>query len=424
MAQEYPVGSPKWSWPTKLVISISFILIVAGLLSRFKAFLGPLLLAFILTYLSYPIALYLHRKLKISWRVSVTLFYFLLIVFLIGLLITGGFVLIEQGQSLFNLVQQVITVTIPDFISHLSTQVIVIGKLQLDLGKLDLATLNNQILASIQPAIGQVGTLLGKIATSTASFLGWVSFIILVSYFVTSESGGIPARIFNIHIPGYSNDFRRITQNLDRIWNVFLRGQFILFGLTVVVFLILFTVFGIHYSWGLALLSGFGRFLPYVGPFIAWTALGLVAYFQGSTIFGLSAIGYVILMIGMAMLIDMLFDNYISPRFFGSTLQVHPAAVLVAALVSANLIGFVGVLLAAPVLATVQLLARYTLRKMLDMDPWTDEEVAAAQRPRIAIPDPIRRVMVFLANIIKRPLKPETDGFKSNRDQNSQLPRD
>jgi hypothetical protein len=50
---------------------------------------------------------------------------------------------------------------------------------------------------------------------------------------------------------------------------------------------------------------------------------------------------------------------------------VHPAAVLVAAIIAANLIGIIGLLLAAPVLATLKLLAGYTLRKLLDQDPWT-----------------------------------------------------
>jgi hypothetical protein len=44
--------------------------------------------------------------------------------------------------------------------------------------------------------------------------------------------------------------------------------------------------------------------------------------------------------------------------------------VLVAALVAAKLIGFVGLILAAPVLASIALLSRYITRKMFDMDPW------------------------------------------------------
>ena len=79
-------------------------------------------------------------------------------------------------------------------------------------------------------------------------------------------------------------------------------------------------------------------------------------------------------LIGLALLVDQVFDNLISPRIFGDTLGVHPAAVLVAALVAANLIGIIGLVLAAPVLATINLFGRYIIRKMFDQDPWPERE--------------------------------------------------
>jgi len=43
-------------------------------------------------------------------------------------------------------------------------------------------------------------------------------------------------------------------------------------------------------------------------------------------------------------------------------------------LVSANLLGILGVVIAAPFLATFTLLGRYIMRKMFDLDPWPDAE--------------------------------------------------
>ena len=59
----------------------------------------------------------------------------------------------------------------------------------------------------------------------------------------------------------------------------------------------------------------------------------------------------------------------------GHTLGVHPAAVLVAAIIAANLIGIIGLVLAAPVLATINLVGRYVVRKMFDLDPWPEPEI-------------------------------------------------
>jgi predicted PurR-regulated permease PerM len=52
------------------------------------------------------------------------------------------------------------------------------------------------------------------------------------------------------------------------------------------------------------------------------------------------------------------------------SLKVHPAAVLVAAIVALDLLGVLGVVIAAPMLATLQLAARYVVRKLFDLDPW------------------------------------------------------
>jgi len=90
----------------------------------------------------------------------------------------------------------------------------------------------------------------------------------------------------------------------------------------------------------------------------------------------LEPFNYALLVLILAFLLDQIFDNLVSPRLLGDSLGVHPAAVLVAAIVAANLIGIIGLILAAPVLATMNLLSRYVFRKMIDLDPWPEEEYA------------------------------------------------
>jgi predicted PurR-regulated permease PerM len=83
---------------------------------------------------------------------------------------------------------------------------------------------------------------------------------------------------------------------------------------------------------------------------------------------------YMILVVAIALIIDQIFDSMVAPRILGKSLGVHPAAVLIAALVGANLIGIVGIVLASPVLATLTLWGKYVTRKMLDLEPWPEPE--------------------------------------------------
>jgi predicted PurR-regulated permease PerM len=131
------------------------------------------------------------------------------------------------------------------------------------------------------------------------------------------------------------------------------------------------SLFGVHYALGLALITGLAKFVPYVGSLAMYITTFLVALFQSGNYLNIQPeITYAIVVTVAAILLDQTFDNIVTPRIYGRALGVHPAAVLITALIAANLLGVVGLLLAAPVLASLQLFATYTVRKMLDLDPW------------------------------------------------------
>ena len=84
---------------------------------------------------------------------------------------------------------------------------------------------------------------------------------------------------------------------------------------------------------------------------------------------------YTVIVFAVALLFDQLLDGFITPRIMAQALSVHPAAVLVSALVFADLLGVLGIIIAAPMLATFILFGRYTMRKMLDQAPWPEQEI-------------------------------------------------
>jgi predicted PurR-regulated permease PerM len=382
-------ASPPWGTSLKLVIGLTFVAIAAGLLIRFHTIIGPLMMAFILAYLLHPVANFMNRVLPISWRPAVNVIYLVFIVLFVGLLTLGGVGLVNQIQSLIGLIQNSL-VALPNLIDQFSNQVIRIGTLKIDLATLDLNAISQQVLSFVQPVLGQTGTLVGTLATGAVEIFGWAAFVLVVSYFILIETGGLRKRILSVEIPGYGEDFRRLGKELGQIWNAFLRGQVIIFGLTLIVYTIVLSILGVRYAIGLALLAGLAKFLPYIGPAINWVVLGLVAFFQTYKLFGLQPFTYTIIVVGTALIIDQIFDNLISPRIMAQALRVHPAAVLVAALVAANLIGLLGVVIAAPILATLKLFGQYTVRKMLDMDPWPEPEEPPPDQPKPSIPKRLR----------------------------------
>ncbi|MEW5939173.1 MAG: AI-2E family transporter, partial [Chloroflexota bacterium] len=388
-------ASPRWGATTKLVVALTFVAVVAALMIQFHTIVGPLLMAFIFSYLLHPVAGLISRALRVSWRAAVGTLFLLIIFLLLGLLTVGGVGLVNQIQGLIQALQINLD-RLPTIIEDVAGWA---SRFGVDLSNINLSDVSDQLLSMGQGILSQMGSLLGTLAGSVASFLGWTLFVLLVSFFVLVESGGLREGILKVDLPGYSDDLRRLGRELARIWNAFLRGQIIIFAATVAIYFVFLSVFGVRYAIGLALGAGFARFVPYVGPAVNWTALALVTFFQaGRPFFADDPLYYTLVIFLIALFIDQIFDNIVSPRVMADALRVHPAAVLVAAIISASLLGVLGVVIAAPMLATLQLFGQYTFRKMLDLDPWPEPpRPLQAAAPKVSLLTRLRERLQSLA---------------------------
>lgn len=367
--------SPRWNPITKLLIGLIMVGIAAFLLNRFANLITPLLMIIIIVYLLHPVTAAMARGLRISWRASVNILYLIILLLLISLLTWGGVGLVQQVQSLIGSIQDILA-NLPEYVSQLSQLSFRLGPFELDMRTLDLNALSQQILALVQPLLGRTGNLVGTLASQAAETFGWTVFVLIVSYFVMAESSGLRRDLFKLDLPGYTEDLNRLGSELGRIWNAFLRGQIIIFVLAVIIYSILLPILGVRYALGIALMAGLAKFLPYIGPAITWVIMALVTFFQANHPFGLSPLVHMALVVILTSFIDWIIDSFITPRIMASTLKVHPAAVFFAALIAANLLGILGVVIAAPFLASVTLLGKYTMRKMFDLDPWPEPQAA------------------------------------------------
>jgi predicted PurR-regulated permease PerM len=363
--------SPKWNPTTKLMIGLTSIAIFIALLVTFRNIIGPLILAFILAYLIYPVAHTISKQFRISWRLTINIIYILLLIIVIASFTATGLAIFQQLQSLISFIQRSVT-NLPSLVEELSAQVFHFGPFEFSLAQYDLQSLIDQILSWIQPILGKAGGLISSMATGAATTIAWGLFVLVISYFLLSDTDRVSHELVHIDLPGYDSDVRRLGAELQKIWNAFLRGQFVIIFLVMIVYSILMIILGMRFALGIAILAVLARFVPYIGPAVLWVVTFLVAYFQGGNYFGFPPITYAIIVVAAAFLTDQVFDNLVSPRLFGRRLGVHPAAVLVTAIIAARLIGLIGLILAAPALATLKLGSSYVIHKMFDLNPWSE----------------------------------------------------
>lgn len=371
-------SSPRWGITIKIVVGLSIALALGGIFVAFRSIVGPLLLSIILAYFLHPLVVRLNALTHLNWRLSTTLVFLLLIIVMIGFFTATGVVIGGQFESVYNLVRSFVNDQLPALIDNLSRLSFNFGPLQFDFSQFNLADLGQQLLNNLQALLGRAGGLIGAVASGAAGVLGWTLFVLLVSYFLVADAGRFPETFGTTSIPGYDYDIRRMARELGRTWNAYLRGQFLVILLVIIVASIVLSALGVRLALAIAVLTGLARFVPYVGPLSVNLITFVVAFFQSSNYFGMPQIYFALMVVVITILVDQIFDNVVAPRVLGESLGVHPAAVLISAILLAQLIGLVGLVLAAPVLASLRLILRYLLRKMFDLDPWPEPEIETA----------------------------------------------
>lgn len=341
-AGKSPSESPRWGWATKLVVGI---LLAAGLIVlivRFNEYFKLVVTAFIISFLLYPLCKLLNKRLKISWRLAAVIVYLLIAGLVLWLITNAGSTIVAQAQNLFeNLTKNVGGLT--TFLETWSNRVINVGPLKFTLPQLDTDVISKTVTSYLQPAAAKATKVVGLVG----SFLFNLVITYMVSFFITSESNGVRNKLFSVNIKGYEKDFQRLGLEINKIFNAFIRGEFTVVAIAILVYTVFLGIFRLPYFIVLAIIAGLGRFIPYLGAWIGWIGFIIGAVIQDPTPFGLTKLMYVILVMAIALVIDMILDHVLTPKLMGETLEVHPAAIMISALIGGQVFGLLEIILAA-----------------------------------------------------------------------------
>ena len=404
-------GSPRWSRTTKLAVSFAGILIIFGLIIKLQDYLSLVLAAFMISFLFSPLITFFQKCLKLSWRLATALVYVLMALILLGLLTWGGITLFGQLQNLITLLSGALKL-LANNLEQWSNQEFALGPFKFVIPQLTATYLSDLLLERVQPLLGQAGSLIGKLLSGGANLVFRLFMMYLISFFVTSETDGVKKQKISIKLRGYEADFQRMGQEVNAIWNAFIRGEFLVVGTAILVFSILLSGLQLPYSLGLALIAGFGRFVPYIGAWVSWIAFASVALITRPTPFGAQPLVYTAVVVGAALIIDNILDNVMTPKVMGKALKVHPAAVLITALIASQLLGIIGIIVAAPVFATVKLFSHYIIHKLLDLDPWEGISYSSSRKTpaisrvleylKMKIPLLVNQLRINAANLVSK----------------------
>jgi predicted PurR-regulated permease PerM len=187
-----------------------------------------------------------------------------------------------------------------------------------------------------------------------------VAFYLLVDWdrVVTTVDGWIPLQ--------HRATIRGLATDIDRAIAGFMRGQAVICLILAAFYAIGLTVAGLKSGFLIGLMTGLLSFIPYVGALTGFLVAAVVALAQFWPEFTHIAMVAGVFLIGQAL------EGYVlSPNLVGAKVGLHPVWMMFALIAFGYLFGFVGLLIAIPLAATIGVLARFALGKYLESQIYT-----------------------------------------------------
>ena len=153
--------------------------------------------------------------------------------------------------------------------------------------------------------------------------------------------------------PRFREPFSRLFDEVGRILQSYVLGQLMIAMVMAVLYAVGFALLGVPAWAGIAALSGFLNVIPYVG-----TGAGILLA-TGLTFAHGGGLWTIIGILGVFTAVQCVEGYYLTPRILGGRLSLHPMAVFLGLLIGGKLFGFLGVLLAVPVIAVTQVFLKF-----------------------------------------------------------------
>jgi predicted PurR-regulated permease PerM len=181
------------------------------------------------------------------------------------------------------------------------------------------------------------------LANVTTNLL-WGTLVLVTLYYLLKDSPRIKPWLLHLVPEAYQPEYERLLDEVNHIWGRFMRIQ-----------LLLFLIFGI---------------LMVLGTL-------LVVWLFRSGLLEWSFLGFVLLLLAVYTAVQQIDNLWLRPQFLGKQLHLHPGVAFVGLVGGLALSGFIGALVAVPLIATVRVIGRYIHRKLVGIPPWPTTTVAA-----------------------------------------------
>jgi predicted PurR-regulated permease PerM len=343
------------------LLGIAGLLGFAWLLGHLSPILTPFIAAAIVAYILNPIVLRLcalsFKRKRLPRTLASALVMVLVLVCLIGVVLIVLPVLRTEAALLQtrlpSLIEQANNSWLPWIKQHLGVTL-----------SLDTAAFKQWMtgLSAGDDVVNHALTVVKAGGTALLGFVGTSLLALILAFYLLMDWPDIVARVNKLVPQRWDALLRTLAADCDRVLGQYLRGQLSVMLALCVYYATALWLAGFDVALPVGVLTGLLIVIPYLG-----FALGLLLALAAAVLqfAGMGGVLWVAIIYGFGQILE---GFFLTPRWVGASLGLHPAAVIFALLAFGQLMGFAGVLLALPLAAVVVVVGKVALAQYVDSD--------------------------------------------------------
>lgn len=208
-------------------------------------------------------------------------------------------------------------------------------------------------------ALELVNTVLSS-ALSVFNIFILMIIVPVVAIYLLVDWDNMIAKIDALLPRDHAPTIRRLAGEVDQTLAGFVRGMVTVCTILGTYYALALMIVGLDFGLVVGFVAGLLTFIPYLGALIGGVmAVGLAVFqFWGDWL----SIGLVVVIFQVGQFVE---GNLLTPKLVGSSVGLHPVWLLLALSVFGSVFGFIGLLVAVPVAASIGVLARFATQQYL-----------------------------------------------------------
>lgn len=195
--------------------------------------------------------------------------------------------------------------------------------------------------------------------TAIFSTLPMIILIPILTFFFLNDSMTFKKTIISFIPNKYFEMSLMLISEIDKQIGRYIRGQILDCFIIGILYSIGLAILKVDYFLILGPIAGISNLIPYLGPTVGFVSSTIVAEVTAGTF----SIFIALKILCLSLTVQMIDNLILGPTIVGKSVNLHPVVVMLALLVGANFLGFVGMLIAVPLVAslkvTIQVIRNY-----------------------------------------------------------------